>query len=52
MCIRDRGEFIGQPVFSQFDETPIAPEEAYAVNCLFVNGKVLLSLIHISPRAR
>ena len=36
------GEFIGQPVFSQFDETPIAPEEAYAVNCLFVNGKVLV----------
>ena len=24
------GEFIGQPVFSQFEETPIAPEEAYA----------------------
>ncbi len=36
------GEFISQPVFSQFDETPIAPEEAYAVNCLFVNGKVLV----------
>lgn len=36
------GEFIGRPVFSQFDETPIAPEEAYAVNCLFVNGKVLV----------
>ena len=36
------GEFIGSPYFANFHETAIAPEEAYAVNCLNVNGKVLV----------
>ena len=36
------GEFIGREVFASYDQTLIVPEEAYAVNCLYVNGKVIV----------
>lgn len=36
------GEFIDRPAFAGYNKTVIAPEEAYAVNCLWVNGKVIV----------
>ena len=36
------GEFVDLPVFEKFHQTPVAPEEAYAVNCLWVNDKIIV----------
>ena len=36
------GEFLQNPTFSHFHQIPVEPEEAYAANCLWINGKVLV----------
>lgn len=36
------GEFIGRPEFAQFRQVIVPKEEAYASNCLYVNGKVIV----------
>ena len=35
-------EFIDRPVFEAFDRVAVPEDEAYAANCLFINGKVLV----------
>ena len=35
-------EFIDRPVFEAFDRVVVPTDEAYAANCLFINGKVLV----------
>lgn len=35
-------EFIDRPVFEAFDRVAVPTDEAYAANCLFVNGKVIV----------
>ena len=36
------GEFIRHPLFAYFNTIPIEPQEAYAANCIYVNGVVLV----------
>ena len=36
------GEFIQHPLFALFRRIPIDPQEAYAANCIYVNGTVLV----------
>jgi dimethylargininase len=36
------GEFIHHPLFALFRRIPIDPQEAYAANCIYVNGTVLV----------
>jgi dimethylargininase len=36
------GELAGCPEFAGFEKIPVPPEEAYAANCLWVNGSVLV----------
>jgi len=36
------GEFVGQPDFAAFRQIIVPPEEAYAANCIWVNGKVIV----------
>ncbi len=36
------GEFIGRPEFAQFRQVIVPKEEAYASNCLLINGKVIV----------
>lgn len=36
------GEFIGRPEFASFAQIIVPPEEAYAANCLWLNGTVLV----------
>ena len=42
-CLLAAGEFVGHPQLEQFRIIPIADEEAYAANALWVNGRVLLA---------
>jgi dimethylargininase len=37
------GEFLHNPQFQQFDLLPIADDERYAANCLWINGRVLVA---------
>jgi dimethylargininase len=37
------GELIGRPEFSGFDVIPVDDDEAYAANCLWINGRVLVA---------
>ena len=37
------GEFLDQPVFRRFKHLPLDPEEAYAANAVWINGKVLVA---------
>lgn len=43
------GELIGNPAFRDFNIMPVSPEEAYAANCIRVNGRVIVpaGFIHI-----
>ncbi len=36
------GELINHPAFVDFNAIPVSPEEAYAANCIRVNGKVII----------
>lgn len=36
------GEFLTNPVFQNFNILPVEPEEAYAANCIWVNGTVIV----------
>lgn len=36
------GEFVDAPAFAQFNRIVVAPEEAYAANSLWINGRVLV----------
>ena len=36
------GEFVGRPEFEQFRQVIVPEEEAYASNCLYINGKVIV----------
>jgi dimethylargininase len=36
------GEFTGHRDFAGFEKIPVPPEEAYAANCVWVNGSVLV----------
>jgi len=36
------GEFLGHPLLSSFAVIPVPPEESYAANSLWVNGRVLV----------
>ena len=36
------GEFLSEPQFRRFDLLPVADDERYAANCLWVNGRVLV----------
>ena len=36
------GEFIQHPLFALFRRIPIDPAEAYAANCIYINGTVLV----------
>lgn len=36
------GEFVGRPEFAQFRQVIVPEEEAYASNCLYINGKVIV----------
>ncbi|MGB8718766.1 MAG: arginine deiminase-related protein [Desulfobacterales bacterium] len=36
------GEFLNNPQFQQFDLLPVADDERYAANCLWINGRVLV----------
>ena len=36
------GEFIDHPDFARFTRLPVPAEEAYAANCIAVNGKVII----------
>ena len=36
------GEFIDKPCFAQYDRTRIPESEAYAANCIWVNGTVIV----------
>jgi dimethylargininase len=36
------GELINHPQLTQFQNMVIAPEEAYAANCIMINGRVLM----------
>lgn len=42
-CILVRGELINHPAFSSLKQIVIDPYEAYAVNCLNINGTVLIA---------
>ena len=44
------GEFVGHPEFANFNRIAIDPDEAYAANCVWVNGTVILPTGF--PRAR
>lgn len=36
------GEFVDQPVFEEYERIVVAPDEAYAANCLWINDRVLV----------
>jgi len=36
------GEFLNHPAFQNFNIWPVEPEEAYAANCIWVNGMVIV----------
>ncbi len=36
------GEFIDKPVFAEFNKIIVPEEEAYAANCIWMNGKVIV----------
>ncbi len=46
------GSFISQPGFQQFQITEIASAEAYAANCIWVNGTVILPSGYARTRAQ
>jgi dimethylargininase len=46
------GEFIGSPQFASFNTLPIEPTEAYAANCIYVNGTVLTPAGYPTIRAK
>jgi dimethylargininase len=37
------GELAGHPAFRQFEQIRVSPSEAYAANCLWLNGTVLVA---------
>ena len=41
-CLVVTGELVAEPAFQKFDKVEIAPEEAYAANCVWINDRVLL----------
>ena len=36
------GEFIDNPLFESFNKIVVDPDEAYAANCIWVNGTVIV----------
>ena len=46
------GEFIKRSEFDQFSRIVIDPEETYAANCLWINGKVLVAEGYPKARAK
>ena len=44
------GEFLGEPQFRQYTQLEVSPQEGYAANSLWVNGKVLIPAGH--PKTR
>lgn len=51
-CLLICGEFIKSPVFASFDRIVVSPEEAYAANSLWVNGKVFVPAGFPETRAK
>lgn len=45
------GEFVSRPEFQQYRCIEIAPDEAYAANCIWVNGSVILPAGYPHARA-
>jgi dimethylargininase len=41
-CLLAGGEFLGHPQLKQFRVAPVAEEEAYAANSVWINGRVLV----------
>ena len=46
------GEFIERSEFDQFSRIAVDPEETYAANCLWINGKVLVAEGYPKVRAK
>ena len=36
------GEFVNKPAFAEFDKIVVPEDEAYAANCIWVNGTVVV----------